>query len=497
MTSRPVRVRLAPSPTGTPHLGTARTAIFDWLLARHTGGTFVLRIEDTDRNRYVPESLPYLYESLRWLGLDWDEGPEAGGPHAPYFQSERLDLYQAAARQLIDSGQAYECYCTPERLDAMRNRQREQKQPPGYDGRCRGEAGRAEAKAEAGGRQPVVRFMTPHDGETVVDDYLRGEVRFDNARIDDAVLLKSDGFPTYHLAVAVDDHEMEITHILRGEEWLPSAPLHVLVFQALGYELPVFVHTPIILGPDKGKLSKRHGAKSVLEYRDEGYLPEALFNFLGLLGWSLDDKTEIISRDEFVASFSLDRLLKSPAVFNAEKLDWLNGEYMRNLSDAAFVEVVRPWLERPESDGGLPAQALRPIDAEYSKRLVPLVQERVKLASKAADMMGFFYLPDGFPELDVDELLGKAYAGDRAGAALLLSEALLLAEQTPDWAHDAMEQAYRALAERLGVKFRDLAGLMRVAITARSVSPPLFESMEVLGRERCVLRLRDAVQQLQ
>jgi glutamyl-tRNA synthetase len=289
---------------------------------------------------------------------------------------------------------------------------------------------------------------------------------------------------------------MEISHILRGEEWLPSAPLHVLVFRALGYELPVMVHTPIILGPDKGKLSKRHGAKSVLEYRDEGYLPEALFNFLGLLGWSLDDKTEIISRDEFVANFSLDRLLKSPAVFNAEKLDWLNGEYMRSLSDGAFVEVVRPWLERPESEGGLPAQVHRPLDTTYSLRVVPLVKERVKLASKAIEMMAFYYLPHGL-ELDVSELLGKTYSGDRAGAARVLSEALVLAEQTQDWTPEPLEQAYRDLADHLGVKFRDLAGLMRVAITSRSVSPPLFESMEVLGRERCVLRLRDAVQLLQ
>ncbi|HWC30614.1 MAG TPA: glutamate--tRNA ligase [Dehalococcoidia bacterium] len=496
MTIGPVRVRLAPSPTGTPHLGTARTAIFDWLLAKNTGGKFVLRIEDTDRNRYVPESLPYLYESLRWLGLEWDEGPEVGGPHEPYFQSERLSLYQEAARRLIAESKAYECYCTPERLDAMRNKQREQKLPPGYDGRCRSEAGRAEAKAEAGGRTPVVRFRTPDDGETVVNDYVRGEVRFENARIDDAVLLKSDGFPTYHLAVAVDDHEMEITHILRGEEWLPSAPLHVLVFQALGYELPVLVHTPIILGPDKGKLSKRHGAKSMLEYRDEGYLPDALFNFLGLLGWSLDDKTEIISRDEFIANFSLDRLLKSPAVFNAEKLDWLNGEYMRNLPDAEFVEVVRPWLERPEPEGGLPSQVHRPLDTAYSLKLVPLVKERVKLASKAGEMMTFFYLPDGI-DPDVDELLGKTYAGDRAGAAALLSEVLVLSEETPAWESEALLAAYRALAERLGVKFGDLAGLIRVAITGRRVSPPLTESMELLGRERCVFRLREAVQVLQ
>jgi glutamyl-tRNA synthetase len=492
----PVRVRLAPSPTGTPHLGTARTALFDWLLARSTGGTFILRIEDTDRARYVPESLEYILESLRWLGLDWDEGPDVGGPHSPYFQSERLDLYQAAARRLVDSGHAFECFCSPQRLDAMRNRQRELKQPPGYDGLCKTEAGRAQARQESGSDRFVVRFNTPDEGETVVPDIVRGDVTFENARVDDAVLLKSDGFPTYHLAVAVDDHEMEITHIIRNEEWLPSAPLHVMIFKALGYELPVLIHTASILGPDRAKLSKRHGAMSVLEYRDLGYLPEALFNYLGLLGWSLDDKTEIISRQEFVDNFSIERLLKSPAVFNAEKLDWMNAEYMRNLPDERFIDVVSAWLEKPEANGGLPAIVKRPLDREFTRRLLPLVKERVKLASKARETMDFYYTPDGL-DLDVVDLLGKTFKDDRAQAALLLSEALVLAEQTLSWEHEALEREYRALADRLEAKFRDFTAPIRVAITGRSVSPPLFESMEVLGRDLCVLRLRQAVQLLQ
>jgi glutamyl-tRNA synthetase len=496
MTTGPVRVRLAPSPTGTPHIGTARTAIFDWLAARNSGGQFILRIEDTDQNRYVPESLELIYQSLRWLGLEWDEGPEIGGPHAPYFQSQRLDLYQAAAKRLIEAGRAYECYCTPERLDEMRNRQREQKLPPGYDGLCSTDEGRAETKAGAGDRRPVVRFRMPDEGETVVNDFLRGEVRFENTRLDDSVLLKSDGFPTYHLAVAVDDHEMRISHILRGEEWLPSAPLHQRVFEALGYEAPVWVHTPLILGTDRSKLSKRHGAQSVLEYRDQGYLPQAVFNFLGLLGWSLDDKTEIISRDEFVQHFSLERLLKSPAVFNLEKLDWINGEYMRNLSAEEFVDAVTPWLEKPDAEGGLPSIVPRPLDREYSKRIVPLVQERVKLASKAHEMMGFFYLSGGI-DPSVEDLLGKTYVGDRAEAARLLSEVLVASEQTPQWDHEALLEVYRALADQLNVKFRDLAGLIRVAVTGRPVSPPMTESMQLLGRERCVLRLREAVQLLQ
>jgi len=487
---------MAPSPTGMPHVGILRTAIFDWLLARSTGGAFILRIEDTDRNRYVPGSLDYILESLRWLGLDWDEGPEVGGPHAPYFQSQRLDLYHAAAERLLASGHAFRCYCSPERLDEMRNRQRELKQPPGYDGLCKTPEGQAKARRRSGSESYVVRFDAPDEGETVVPDLLRGDVRFENARIDDAVLLKSDGYPTYHLAMPVDDHEMEISHVIRGEEWLPSAPLHKLVFEALGYELPVLIHTPSILGPDRSKLSKRHGAKSALEYRDEGYLPEAVFNYLALLGWSLDDRTEIISREDFVRHFSLDRLLRSPAVFNSEKLDWMNGEYMRALSDEEFARRVIAWLEKPEEDGGLPASVARPLSFDYTLRIVPLVKERVKLLSKAREMMDFFYLPDGV-EPEVDELLGKPFRDDRARAALLLSEALVLSEGLADWTSEALLEAYRALAGRLGVKFGDLAMLIRVAVTGRSVSPPLTESMAVLGKARCVLRLRRAVQLLQ
>ncbi len=495
--TKPVRVRLAPSPTGIPHIGTIRQAIFDWLLARNTGGTFILRLEDTDRNRFVPESIDAIYESLRWLGLDWDEGPETGGPHAPYVQSERLPLYQAAAKRLIEDGKAFECYCTPERLDAMRTKQRELKQPPGYDGLCRTEEGRAKAKAEAGGRNPVVRFMTPDEGTTVVPDYLRGDVAFENVRLDDAVLLKSDSYPTYHLAMVVDDHEMGITHVIRGEEWLSSAPLHVMIFQALGYELPVLIHTPLILGTDRTKLSKRHGAQSVLEYRDQGYHPDAVFNFLALLGWSLDDHTEIISREDFVKHFSLDRLLKSPAVFNLEKLDWMNGEYMRLMPDREFARYLISWLELPEEEGGLPEHIQRPLDVEYTATIVPLVKERVKRGPDALNMMAFYYFPGPLPELDIEMLLGKTYRDDRAKAALLLSEALVLAESLDDWTGEPLEAAFRELTERLEVKGRDLFGLMRVAITGRSVSPPLFESMEVLGKERCIVRLRDAVQTLQ
>jgi glutamyl-tRNA synthetase len=297
--------------------------------------------------------------------------------------------------------------------------------------------------------------------------------------------------------MVVDDHEMEITHVIRNEEWLPSAPIHKLVFDALGYEMPVMVHTASIVGPDRAKLSKRHGAQSVLEYRDMGYLPDAVFNFLALLGWSLDDHSEIISRQDFIDNFSIDRIQKSPGLFNLEKLDWMNGEYMRLMSDDDLARYLIGWLERPESQGGLPDHIVHPLDIEYTTRLLPLVRERVKRGPEALNMMGFYYFPGPLPELDVEALLGKTYRDDRAGAALLLSEALVLAESLEDWRHEPMEEAYRGLADRLEVKARDLFGLMRVAITGRTVSPPLFESMEVIGRERCVVRLREATQTLQ
>ncbi len=491
----PVRVRYAPSPTGEPHVGNIRQALFDWLLARSTGGTFILRIEDTDQARYVPTAVQSQLDALRWLGLDWDEGPDIGGEYGPYQQSERLPFYHEAAVRLLENGDAYHCYCSPERLDALRTKQRESKVPPGYDGRCREDAGLEAARSESGNANPVVRFKTPKEGETVVHDHLRGEVTFKNALIDDFVILKSDGFPTYHLAEPVDDFSMSISHVIRNEEWLPSLPRHQMLFQALGFAQPIFIHTASILGPDRSKLSKRHGAQSVLEYRDNGYLPEAVFNFLGLLGWSLDDKTEIISRDEFVQNFNIDRLIKSPAVFDLEKLNWMNGSYMRAMPVEQLAHLFNDWLEKPESDGGLPPQVARPIDLEYTTRITPLVQERVKLLPEARDMLEFFFLP-GDVEPDPEMLLGKAFADDRTGAVQLLSEALVTVEQTENWDHDSIESTLRALAENQGVKARDLFTLLRIAVTGRTVAPPLFESMELVGQERCVYRLRAAVNAL-
>ncbi|MCH8815393.1 MAG: glutamate--tRNA ligase [Chloroflexi bacterium] len=482
----PVRVRYAPSPTGEPHLGNIRTALFDWLLARHEGGQFILRIEDTDQARYAEESVGAQMEALHWLGLDWDEGPDIGGPFAPYVQSERLEIYREHAERLIDNDRAYRCYCSTERLDRVRKELQARKQPPRYDRYCRSLTPDERATAEATGVAPVVRFKTPLDGETVTVDALRGDVTFQNDTLDDFVILKSAGFPTYHLASIVDDHLMEITHVLRGDEWLSSAPRHQLVYEAFGWDPPVFAHLSRILGPDKAKLSKRHGAHSVLHYREQGYLPDALINFLGLLGWSLDDRTEIISREEFVSHFDLSRALTNPAVFNAEKLDWMNGVYIRAMNPEEFAEAARPFLERAVG---------RTVDMGRLMPIMPLLQERVKLLSEIGDMADFFFV-EGALEYTVESLLGKKFAEQPDAAAVALTRVAERVESVADWKHEALEAAIRPLAEELEMKAGPLFGLVRVAVTGRSAAPPLFETMAVLGREIVVERLNDALKRL-
>jgi glutamyl-tRNA synthetase len=486
-----VRTRYAPSPTGVPHIGNIRTALFDYLLARHFGGQFIVRIEDTDRTRLDPEAVPLIFESLRWLGMDWDEGPDVGGPYGPYTQSERTRHYRQAAERLLAQGDAYECWCSPERLDAVRAEQSRNKQPPKYDRRCRDEQGRAEARreAEAEGRGCVVRFKTPLAGEVTLHDAVFGDSTFDLATLDDFVMLKSDGFPTYHLGYIVDDEMMKITHVLRGNEWISSAPRHLLIYEALGYEPPVLAHLPLILGPDGSKLSKRHGATSVFEYRDQGFLPDAMFNFLGLLGWSLDDKTEILSRRQFIEHFTLDRVVKNPAIFNIDKLTWMNGVYIRDMAEAELAAV---FAERLEQD--LPARIPRPIDRDVVRRVTPLIRERIKLLAEVADYCDFFFMDE--LHYAREDLLGKAFAQKPAEATRALDAALQSLEGVAPWSHDQLEATMRALAEELGVKPGDLFSLVRVAVTGRRVTPPLFESMEILGRERCLARLREAAAKL-
>ena len=484
---QPVRVRFAPSPTGRPHVGGIRTAMFDWLLARHTGGTFILRIEDTDVERKVEGAVDYIMEGLKWLGLDWDEGPDIGGDYGPYYQSQRLDLYKQAAARLVNQGDAYYCYCSPERLEAMRQEQVARKQPPGYDRHCRELSPQERAKKEAEGIVPVVRFKVPLQGQTKFTDLIYGDVTFEHSTIDDFVLLKSDGYPTYHLANVVDDHAMKISHVIRGEEWLSSTPRHLLIYGALGYNPPQYIHHPLIVGPDRAKLSKRHGDVSILEFRAKGYLPEAMFNFIALIGWSLDDKTELMTRQELIENFSLERISKTAAIFNKEKLDWMNGVFIRKLNYEELARQITPFLE-----SGLPANVPRPVSQEYVVRIAPLVQERINTLAEAAVYADFFFVDT--PEYATSMLVGKKMTGETALAALKAAEERLSSLES--FKHDLLEDALRNLAGDLGLKTGQLFGLLRVATTGRNATPPLFETMEVLGKERCLKRIRVAIEKL-
>jgi glutamyl-tRNA synthetase len=485
--TKPIRVRFAPSPTGYPHVGNIRTALFNWLFARHEGGKFIIRIEDTDVTRKVRGAVKAVLDSLQWLGLDWDEGPEVGGKYGPYIQSERLGLYKETAERLISQGNAYYCYCSPERLEAMRAEQIKRKQPPGYDRHCRDLTAGERAKKEAEGITPVVRFKTPLEGQTRFNDLIYGDVVFEHSTIDDFVLLKSDGYPTYHLANVVDDHAMEISHVIRAEEWLSSTPRHLLLYGALGLEPPQFVHHPMILGPDRAKLSKRHGSVSIIKYRDDGYLPEAMVNFLALLGWSLDDKTELLSRQELIDNFSLERIGKTGAIFNREKLDWMNGVYIRRMTPDEFFEAAQPYL-MTDIDAG---KALI-SDEKYVKAALALVQERARKLAEVVELTNFFFIDelDYQPEL----LIGDKMTSDSATQALKASQQKL----TPLSAFDAdsLEGVLRPLAAELKLKTGQLFGTLRVAVTGRTAAPPLFDTMAVLGKERCLRRIEVALRRL-
>ena len=485
-----VRLRYAPSPTGDPHVGNIRTALWSWLHARRHGGAFIVRLEDTDQSRAIPGSLDRILESLRWLGIDWDEGPDIGGPYGPYVQSQRLDHYRPAAERLVEGGHAYRCFCTPEELTALRKRQQAERRPTGYEGTCRAIPPReAQSRAEAG-EAHVVRFRMPDDGVTTWTDALRGEISVENRLQQDLVILKSDGFPTYHLAHVVDDHEMEITHVTRGDDWIPSTAAHVRLFDSLGYERPVFVHTPVILGPDGGKLSKRHGAKFMLEYAQEGYLPQALFNFLATMGWALDDHTEVISRDQMIDAFDIMDLGVSPALFDTKKLEWMNGVYLRETPEDQLSELFAVRLERD-----LPPEVPRPIDRVLVEEFTPLVRERVKLLSELAPLVDFFFVAE-LPPPSPEELRGNPYRNRPEAAQQTLSAAIAALEGLDDWQHELLEERLRGLATDLGEKAGDLFMLCRLAVTGKPVTPPLFETMEIVGDERCLARLRAAEEAL-
>ena len=481
-----VRVRYAPSPTGLPHVGNIRTALFNWLFARHSGGSFIVRIEDTDVNRKVEGAVEAILDGLRWLGIDWDEGPEVGGEYGPYFQSQRLDIYRKAAQLLVTEGHAYHCYCSSQRLEQMRAEQARRKQPPGYDRRCRSLSQEERAKFEAQGIVPVIRFKIPLEGQTRFSDLIKGEVAFDNGTLDDFVLLKSDGYPTYHLANVVDDHLMKITHVLRADEWLSSTPRHMLLYDALGYQPPLFAHLPMILGTDRSKLSKRHGATAITEYRDLGYLPQAMMNFLALLGWALDDHTELFTREELISHFSIERISKTSAIFNLDKLNWMNGVYIRKLSTDELTDLLMPFLNR-----GLPQSVKRPLSREYVKQITPLIQERLAALGEAVELYDFFFVDK--LAYNVELLLGKKLTREDAARGL---EAALKRLQALNFDAPSLEGALRPLATELGFKTGDFFGLLRVAVTGRTAAPPLFQTMASLGKERCLKRIEAALNEL-
>ena len=474
-----IRTRYAPSPTGDPHIGNIRAALFSWAYARANGGQFLLRIEDTDRARLQETSLQAIMDSLKWLGIDWDEGPAVGGPHEPYFQSQRLPLYQHAASRLIEEGKAYRCFCTAERLDQMRKAQQAAKQPPGYDGHCRS-IPMDESERRAQSEPFTVRFKMKREGQTVLNDLIRGDVTFENALQDDFVALKSDGYPTYHLAVVVDDTEMEISHAIRGDEWISSAPKHIQLYAALGYEPPVWAHLPLILGPDHKKLSKRSGDTAVLDYAKNGYLPEAMVNFLAFLGWSLDDHTSLVTIDELKQHFDLARVVPNPAVFDVERLNFLNGHYIRQMTEDRWHRTIVEW-------------AGQPMDADLAAAVAPLLRDRVARLDEIAPMTAFLF-SDNAPHY-APGLLTEKLAGDAALARRVLESAAtrLGAIEATAWDKESVEVAVRGIESEVALKLRKFISVLYTAIEGSPQGLPLFDSIAILGRSRTLHRLGRAL----
>ena len=475
------RTRIAPSPTGDPHVGTAYVALFNLALARKHGGQFILRIEDTDRQRSHPAAERMIFEALRWLGLTWDEGPDVGGPYGPYRQSERSAIYREHAEELITKGGAYPCFCTPERLAKLREEQKARKAAVmGYDGLCRRLDPAEAARRRAAGEPHVIRLAMPEADSMVVTDLLRGEVRFERPQMDDQVLLKSDGFPTYHLANVVDDHLMKITHVVRAEEWLSSLPKHVQLYRSFGWEMPVFCHLPLLRNADRSKISKRKNPVSLNHYRRGGYLPEAMINFLALMSFSMPDGRDEFTLPEFIDAFDLTRISLGGPIFDLEKLTWLNGRYLRRLSTEQMIARLRGHL----------------LSDEYLAQVIPLCRERVDTLEGFFDYASFFFtgelaydeealramLPKGRTPADVSKALGALL--ERSIDPLL------------DWNAETVESALRAFAESEGWPAKELYMTVRLAATGRTATPPLFETLAVLGKEVTRRRLRRASEAL-
>jgi glutamyl-tRNA synthetase len=479
-----VRVRFAPSPTGHLHIGGARTAIYNWAFARHVGGTFILRIDDTDPERSTEANTDAILRSLRWLGLDWDEGPEAGGELGPYFQTQRAAGYAAALEKLKAADAVYPCFCGAEELEAAREAARTAGGTSlGYPRTCRDIDPAAAQERIAAGEPHTWRLKVPKDrGDVVFVDAVRGETAFHSEMLDDFVLVRSDGTPTYNFATVVDDAEMGITHVIRGDDHLSNTPRQILVFEVLGAPTPKFAHLSMILGADGKRLSKRHGATSVEQFRDEGILPEALVNYLALLGWSLDDHTTVFTRDQLVADFGLERVSRNPAIFDPEKLDWMNGVYIREMPQAELVERMAPWLV----DAGLIMASDAAGRQAWLARLAELVRERVKRLDELVPTVRFL-----FEDVEVDDA-SRAKVLEKEGSGRSLDATAAALESLQPWEHESIEERMREIPEALGLKPKVVFQAVRVAVTGSAVSPPLFESLALLGREKSLARVRAA-----
>ena len=481
-----VRVRYAPSPTGYQHVGGVRTALFNYLFARAHNGKFILRIEDTDQERFQEDALEDIYQTFDWLGFHWDEGPDIDGPYAPYLQSQRSEIYRKYAEQLVVSGNAYYCYCSPERLEELRQGSPEGTKSSGYDRRCRNLSAQEQTEFADRGLTPVIRFKVPLQGSTEFYDELLGNIETANKDINpDPVLLKSDGLPTYHLANVIDDHLMEISHILRAQEWLPSCSLHTLIYQALEWTPPKFCHLPMVLGEDGQKLSKRHGATRIMEFREQGYLPEALINYMALLGWSFDDSREFFTLKELESVFSLEKLNKAPGVFDYKKLAWFGGNYIRKLQPEKLTSLLLPYLKQD----GLLEDDPSPEQMELLSGLIPLVQERLTTLSEVSGLVGFLF--KDIEEYNIEDLIPKKLDKEQTLEVLKNVEQIL--KGFFDHSDEENEKIFRDLAKEMGIKLGDVLLPLRVALTGSQISPPLFESIRLLGQTKTVKRIERVI----
>lgn len=468
----PVRTRIAPSPTGDPHVGTAYIALFNLCFARQHGGQFILRIEDTDQKRSTPESEAQILSALKWMGIEWHEGPDIGGPHAPYRQSERSGIYKEHAQELVDKGHAFHCFCSAERLESLRAEQMAAKQNPGYDGHCMSLPAEEVQQRLATGEQAVIRMKVPREGVCVIPDMLRGDIEIPWAEVDMQVLMKADGLPTYHLANVVDDHLMEITHVIRGEEWISSTPKHVLLYKLFGWQQPVFCHMPLLRNPDKSKLSKRKNPTSINYYERMGFLPEAVLNYLGRMGWSMPDEREKFTLQEMVDNFDITRVSLGGPVFDVEKLSWLNSVWLRELSVPALVKAFQRW-----------------ISPAYLERVAGQIQPRIQTLSDAVSWAAFFF--SGQIAITPESFVHKKLTADEVRRILQIS--LWELEALRQWNHEEISALLSRVSTALGFKLRDFMFPFFVAIAGSASSTPVMESMSILGPDMTRSRLRHAI----